>query len=269
MIAQLHLQLMLDNSHGYSQPNRMGDGTTKNYTLSDGTVCSCHGGDYDCSSSVKEVIDAVGLDSGYFTYTGNQIDGLLSTGIWKEVPVADRQRGDILWVKGHTGIYQGFIDGVEKQTDFHGDEVGGITGPTKGDQTGHEGEIRNYRHVWTKCLRYCGPARKTWTTGWIGKGGKWWYCHQDGSYTTNDWEYIDGEWYYFDKDGWMLTGWLLYKNKWYYLYPSTTNHHPKGAMAYSFVTIWKNKPYILKANGEMAQGESLTVKADNNGDIYL
>ena len=48
--------------------------------------------------------------------------------------------------------------------------------------------------------------------------------HQDGSYTTNDWEYINGQWYYFDQSGWMVTGWLKLGNTWYYLTGS-------GAMA--------------------------------------
>ena len=44
-----------------------------------------------------------------------------------------------------------------------------------------------------------------------GKGiqasdGRWWYRHDDGSYTTNGWEYIKNQWYYFDSEGWMVTG---------------------------------------------------------------
>ena len=39
--------------------------------------------------------------------------------------------------------------------------------------------------------------------------GRWWYRHSDGSYTTNNWEFINGEWYYFDSEGWMVTGELV------------------------------------------------------------
>ena len=46
----------------------------------------------------------------------------------------------------------------------------------------------------------------------------WWYCHTDGSYTTNAWEYINGKWYYFDRNGYMVTGWQEIGGKWYYLY---------------------------------------------------
>ena len=34
--------------------------------------------------------------------------------------------------------------------------------------------------------------------------GRWWYQHDDGSYTTNNWELINGKYYYFDAQGWML-----------------------------------------------------------------
>ena len=42
---------------------------------------------------------------------------------------------------------------------------------------------------------------------WIkASDGRWWYKHNDGTYTKNGWEYIDGKWYYFDSNGWMKTG---------------------------------------------------------------
>ncbi|RDU24803.1 papain-like cysteine protease family protein [Anaerosacchariphilus polymeriproducens] len=53
---------------------------------------------------------------------------------------------------------------------------------------------------------------------WIqASDGRWWYKHNDGTYTTNGWEYIDGKWYYFNAEGWMKTGWVKVKNEWYYL----------------------------------------------------
>lgn len=34
-----------------------------------------------------------------------------------------------------------------------------------------------------------------------GTNGHWWYEHADGSYTTDDWEFIGDKWYYFDTEG--------------------------------------------------------------------
>ena len=53
---------------------------------------------------------------------------------------------------------------------------------------------------------------------WIqGDNGRWWYKHEDGGWTENNWEKINDKWYYFDEEGWMKTGWLEKDGKWYYL----------------------------------------------------
>jgi len=40
--------------------------------------------------------------------------------------------------------------------------------------------------------------------GWEKNDVGWWYTHEDGSYTMNDWEQIEGKYYYFDGNGYML-----------------------------------------------------------------
>ena len=88
------------------------------------------------------------------------------------------------------------------------------------------------------------PGKVKYTAGWIQNGSRWWYRHQDGSYTTNGWEYINGSWYYFDQSGWMVTGWLKLGNTWYYLTSS-------GAMATGWINLggtW----YYLNGSGAMA-----------------
>ena len=85
-------------------------------------------------------------------------------------------------------------------------------------------------------------------TGWIKSGERWWYRHDDGSYTTSGWELIDGKWYLFDADGWMLTGWQQVNGKWYYLTDS-------GAMA----TGWLQKDgkwyYLDPDSGAMHEAD--------------
>ncbi|MGO5053655.1 N-acetylmuramoyl-L-alanine amidase [Lachnospiraceae bacterium LCP25S3_G4] len=83
--------------------------------------------------------------------------------------------------------------------------------------------------------------------GWIWDSNKhkWWYKHEDGSYTIYNWEFIGGKWYFFDKDGWMICKqWLLWKDKWYFFDDS-------GAMVANKWIWWKNECYYLDSNGVM------------------
>lgn len=92
---------------------------------------------------------------------------------------------------------------------------------------------------------------------WIESAGRWWYQHEDGSYTTNGWEQIKGTWYYFDNTGWMQTGWVKTGGSWYYL-------NETGSLATGWVKdngTW----YYLKDSGKMATG---WVK-DNDTWYYL
>ena len=51
---------------------------------------------------------------------------------------------------------------------------------------------------------------------WMQTNGKWWYRHQDESYTKNDFETISGQTYYFDGNGYMVTGWKQVGSTWYF-----------------------------------------------------
>lgn len=86
---------------------------------------------------------------------------------------------------------------------------------------------------------------------WKKVGSRYWYSHNDGSYTRNGWEKIGGVWYHFDKDGWMQTGWIKDGSVWYYLEASGAMAHDKwvgdyyltssGAMA---VSTWIGNYYV-------------------------
>ena len=91
-----------------------------------------------------------------------------------------------------------------------------------------------------------------WTPSkWVLQNGKYWYRHQDGSYTKNGFELIYGQWYLFDKNGYMLTGWQDFENERYYFKNS-------GAMVKN---TWVNN-YYLGSNGKMAKDKWI-------GDYYV
>lgn len=156
-IAQIAEHFAAHNVHGYSQPNR-GTGSAETITLSDGSKVSVTNSDVDCSEMVRQCVNgALGRRAITFMYTGNEDEQLKAQGFTRMSYSASKvQRGDVLLVSGHTGVALG----NGKQADAHGDEYGGITGPNRGDQTGHEVEIRSLRS-WTYIYRYAkdsGPS---------------------------------------------------------------------------------------------------------------
>lgn len=152
-IAQVAEHFAKHDSHGYSQPNR-GTGSTETITFSDGTKATVTNSDVDCSEMVRQCVNAALSGSCRspisYMWTGDEDEKLRNQGFTRMSYSASKvQRGDVLWVSGHTGVALG----NGKQADAHGDEVGGITGPRRGDQTGHEVEVRSLRS-WTYIYRY-------------------------------------------------------------------------------------------------------------------
>ena len=91
---------------------------------------------------------------------------------------------------------------------------------------------------------------------WINNDGKWWYRHQDGTYTKNDFEVIDNQTYYFDSDGYRVTGWKQVENDKYYFNAS-------GIMA---TDQWINTYYYVDENGKMVKNKWLGIYyLDSNG----
>ena len=134
--------------HGYSQYNRMGDGTTETIRLSDGTTVTIAGGDRDCSSAVITALRAVGIHTFGASYTGNMKAELLKTGlfVWQAMGVASAKRGDIyLNEVHHTAVCVSAYGSKRGDllAQFSISEKSTITG-TKGDQNGRESNIRAY-----------------------------------------------------------------------------------------------------------------------------
>ncbi len=51
---------------------------------------------------------------------------------------------------------------------------------------------------------------------WRYTNNKWWYEHEDGTYTRENWEEIKNKWYFFDEEGYMKTGWIEWNGERYY-----------------------------------------------------
>ena len=175
-----------NDAHGYSQPNRMGDGTEETIKYSDSSTAVVHGGDYDCSEDVRTCVNCA-LTGHYsspieYMWTGNEDDELTAYGFVRmPFSYSGTKRGDILLVSGHTGIALG--NGL--QADAHGDEQGGITGPQQGDQTGHEIEVRDLQTYWTWTYRYVGE--ESHHTGKYDQTEDEMYCtiHLNGDKTSD------------------------------------------------------------------------------------
>lgn len=150
--------------HGYSQANRMGDGTTETICLSDGTTVTIAGGDRDCSSAVVTALRAVGVNTFGASYTGNMREQLLKTGLfgWRKMGVKSAQRGDIyLNEKCHTAVCVSPYGSARGDllAQFSVSEKGTVTG-TKGDQTGRESNIKAYySYPWDGTLYWLGDGK--------------------------------------------------------------------------------------------------------------
>ena len=150
--------------HGYSQANRMGDGTTETICLSDGTTVTIAGGDRDCSSAVVTALRAVGVNTFGASYTGNMREQLLKTGLfgWRKMGVKSAQRGDIyLNEKCHTAVCVSPYGSARGDllAQFSISEKGTVSG-TKGDQTGRESNIKAYySYPWDGTLYWLGDGK--------------------------------------------------------------------------------------------------------------
>lgn len=104
---------------------------------------------------------------------------------------------------------------------------------------------------------------KSWeaVVGWVHDGKGYWYRHEDGSYTKNDWEEIDGYWYWFDGAGYRVeNNWYFYKDNWYYL-------GGDGRMYTGFHVINKDI-YYFDANGAMGKsGQEVTLRTSDRGAL--
>lgn len=131
-VVQFCEKIARDDTHGYSQINRNGNP------------------DYDCSSLISHALIYGGFKVNKDSYTGNLYSQLKKEG-FKEVK-APFKRGDIhLKPYHHINISTDASHVVNATYD----EDKGVKGTKKGDQTGHEIEIKKYSDFGAKYhLRY-------------------------------------------------------------------------------------------------------------------
>lgn len=153
--AEIMLHLVTHSAHGYSQPARAGDGTIETLKLSDGTVTTVHGGDYDCSEAVRMCYVAAGvLPRGCYMWTGNEAALLKSHG-FASVGLGSLQIGDVLLRSGHTEMVVS-VGGKLMQAGFRISERHTISG-VRGDQTGWESSYSALNPgAWSLAYRYVG-----------------------------------------------------------------------------------------------------------------
>lgn len=135
--------LVNHDSHGYTQGNRWGNGVKETVDLGDGVSVELMQGDRDCSSAIISALNAVGVNTGDATYTGNMKRNILNSGlfVWKgEEFVAGR--GDIYLNEAcHTAM--SLDDESTRLAEFAISENGTAYGQ-QGDQTGWESHITGY-----------------------------------------------------------------------------------------------------------------------------
>lgn len=139
--------------HGYDQAYRGGDGGWETITLSDGNKIKIATGDRDCSKGVIDAYQAVGINCGGATYTGNMSAKMVATGNFKRQSASFKaERGDTyLNDANHTAMCLG----GGKLAQFGINEKGTVTGGKVGDQTGNECKIMPYYSYPWNCVLEC------------------------------------------------------------------------------------------------------------------
>lgn len=148
-----------DGGHGYSQYSRNGSGGIEVVTV-DGTGYRLATGDRDCSAAVISCYEALGVDCGGATYTGNMRSCMVASGNFKAIrrPTSySAMPGDIYLAEGHHAAMclTSHADG-DLLGQFSISERGTIDG-REGDQTGKESNIKPfYEYPWTHTIVYTG-----------------------------------------------------------------------------------------------------------------
>lgn len=164
-------------------------------------------------------------------------------GAWYAVP----KRGDQIFFQNSSRIYHtGLVYHVENDTVYtiEGNTSGGSSVIANGGAVCRKQYPINYSRI----AGYGRPAYGkdiAVAEGWrkAADGVRWWYEYADRSWAVGwkDLESASGKHrYYFDASGYMLTGWQLINNHWYFF--ETTPNADEGALyrsdATGIQTVW-------------------------------
>lgn len=165
-----------NGGHGYSQYSRNGDGSIEIVRI-DGQDVEIAGGDRDCSSACISCYEALGVDCGGATYTGNMRSCMVKSGnfVWKPMSWSARTGDIYLNEENHAAMCispYGSARG-DLLAQFSISEKGTVDGK-EGDQTGRESNIKPYyNYPWDGKLHYVGEGGSSKpSTGGSSSSGK-------------------------------------------------------------------------------------------------
>lgn len=138
-----------DDSHGYAQDARYGDG--RGYCYVDtaiGTVI-VGTGDRDCTSGCADALEAVGINCGGASWTGNYYECMMASGNFRAHRTSDGDNCDDGYVAQPGDVYLAHNDywqhaamctcsNPDTLAEFSINSWGGISNDAVGDQTGRE-----------------------------------------------------------------------------------------------------------------------------------
>ena len=162
--AAIHAAMCNDPRFGYSQDERWGGGGQVLTGNTEGHAWSVPCGDYDCSSSVIQAWRAAlkgtkwehSLDDA--SYTGNIRSVFLASGLFEAKPMSFlADTGDLYLKAGsHVAMCQTQVPDI--LSEFSINEKGGISGGSRGDQTGREAYVHAYYDFANEIIHYNGKA---------------------------------------------------------------------------------------------------------------
>jgi len=144
-----------DASHGYAQDARYGDGKGTCSVKTDIGTVKVKTGDRDCTSGVATAYEAVGIDTGGATWTGDYYECMKSTGNFKFHRTSDGSNCDDGYIAQRGDAYLAHNDhwkhaamctsaNPDKLAEFSQNSWGGIKNDATGDQTGRECLVRDW-----------------------------------------------------------------------------------------------------------------------------